>query len=45
MCDYTTNYEISDEDYEIMMNWNWNDHEDEDGEWMYDGGFDMADEI
>ena len=50
MCDYTSNYEISDEDYEIMMNWSWNDHDDEedyyeDGEFDYDNGFDMADEV
>jgi hypothetical protein len=48
MCDYTSNYEISDEDYEIMMNWNWNDHDEEDyedGEFDYDNGFDMADEV
>ena len=48
MCDYTSNYEISDEEYEIMMNWNWNDHDDEDyedGDFDYDNGFDMADEI
>jgi hypothetical protein len=46
MCDYTSNYEISDEEYEIMMNWNWNDHDDEDGgDFDYDNGFDMADEV
>lgn len=48
MCDYNSNYEISDEEYEIMMNWDWNDHDDEDyedGDFDYDGGFDMADEI
>jgi hypothetical protein len=48
MCDYTSNYEISDEEYEIMMNWNWNDHDDEDyedSEFDYDNGFDMADEV
>ena len=48
MCDYTSNYEISDEEYEIMMNWNWNDHDDEDyeeGEFDYDNGFDMTDEV
>jgi hypothetical protein len=48
MCDYNSNYEISDEEYEIMMSWNWNDHEDEDYEdceFDYDNGFDMADEI
>ena len=48
MCDYTSNYEISDEEYEIMMNWNWNDHDDEDYEdsdFDYDNGFDMADEV
>jgi hypothetical protein len=46
MCDYTSNYEISDEEYEIMMNWNWNDHHDEDGgDFDYDNGFDMADEV
>jgi hypothetical protein len=48
MCNYTSNYEISDEEYEIMMNWNWNDHDDEDYEdsdFDYDNGFDMADEV
>ena len=47
MCDYTSNYEISDEEYEMMMNWRWNDHDDEDydGEFDYDNGFDMADEV
>jgi len=48
MCDYNSNYEISDEEYEIMMSWNWNDHDDEDyedGEFDCDNGFDMADEI